>query len=244
MLIIPALDLAGGKCVRLIQGDFSRETVFGPDPEAMARRWINGGARYLHLVDLDGAREGIPRNREVIGAILEGSPIPVQVGGGIRDLKAAAHYLEAGARRVILGTAAFADPFFLTEACRRWPGQVAAGIDARAGRVALSGWTRQADISAVELARRCEEAGAAVIVYTDILRDGTGRGLNLSATGEMARLLTIPLIASGGISALQDIRDLLPLEKDGVCGVIVGRALYTGTLRLREALALAEGEGC
>ncbi len=237
MLIIPAVDIKGGQCVRLFQGDYEQETVYGNDPLAMAQRWIREGAPFLHLVDLDGARAGYPVNKRIIAEILRQSPVPVQVGGGIRNLEAIEEYLTLGARRVILGTAAIANQSFLEEACRRWPGQIAVDIAAKLGKVVISGWQRETDLSAIELAQKCQEKGAAVIIYTDILRDGTQRGLNLAATRQMAAALKIPVIASGGISNLADLEALLPLEKEGVCGVIIGRALYSGTLKLAEALA-------
>ena len=240
MLIIPAIDIRGGKCVRLFQGDYGKETVYGEDPVAMAERWMDQGARFLHLVDLDGAREGNPRNKEVIQAILERSFVPVQVGGGIRDLFTVDDYLSFGVCRVILGTGAFTDPRFLQDACAKWPGRVAVDIAAKEGKAAISGWVRETEILAVDLARRCEELGASVIIYTDVLRDGTQQGLNLRAIREVARALKIPVIASGGVSTIEDIKALQPLEKEGVSGVIVGRALYAGTLKLPLAITLAE----
>jgi phosphoribosylformimino-5-aminoimidazole carboxamide ribotide isomerase len=243
MLIIPAIDIRGGKCVRLFQGDYGRETVYAEDPKAMADRWMDQGAQLLHLVDLDGAREGIPRNKEVIQAIVERSLVPVQVGGGIRDLVTVDEYLYLGVCRVILGTAAFTDPRFLREACAKWPGRVAVDVAAKEGKVAISGWVSEKEASAVNLAKRYEELGASVIIYTDVLRDGTQKGVNLQATGEVARVLKIPVIASGGVSTIEDIKALQPLEKEGVIGVIVGRALYAGTLKLSEALVWAEGKG-
>jgi phosphoribosylformimino-5-aminoimidazole carboxamide ribotide isomerase len=243
MLIIPAIDIRGGKCVRLFQGDYGRETVYGEDPVAMADRWLGEGATFLHLVDLDGARQGTPQNWKTIEAIAKKSSAPVQVGGGIRDLAAIETYLSLGICRVILGTAAFMNPPFLREACLRWPGQVAVDIAAREGRAVIAGWVQETDAAAVDLARRCENMGASVIIYTDILRDGTQMGVNLSATREVARALKIPLIASGGIATLADIEALQPLGKEGVCAVIVGRALYTGAVRLSEAIARASAEG-
>jgi len=238
MLIIPAVDIKGGKCVRLFQGDYEQETVYGEDPLAMAKRWINEGAPFLHLVDLDGARAGFPANKGIIADILGQSPIPVQVGGGIRSLETIEEYLALGAKRVILGTAAIANSSFLEEACCRWPGQIAVDIAAKMGKVVISGWQKETDLSAIEFARQCQEKGAAVIIYTDILRDGTQKGINLVATRQIAASLQIPVIASGGISTLADLEALLPLEKEGVGGVIIGRALYAGTLKLPEALAL------
>ena len=243
MLIIPAIDIRGGKCVRLFQGDYGRETVYGEDPVAMADRWLGEGATFLHLVDLDGARQGTPQNWKTIEAIAKKSSVPVQVGGGIRDLVAIKTYLSLGIHRVILGTAAFMNPHFLREACLQWPGQVAVDIAAREGRAVISGWVQETEVAAVDLARRCESLGASVIIYTDILRDGTQKGVNLPATREVARVLKIPLIASGGIATIADIEALQPLEKEGVCAVIVGRALYTGAVKLSEAIARASVEG-
>jgi phosphoribosylformimino-5-aminoimidazole carboxamide ribotide isomerase len=240
MLIIPAIDIRGGKCVRLFQGDFGKETMYGEDPLEIARRWIAQGARFLHLVDLDGAREGIPRNREIIRKILEISPVPLQVGGGIRHFGDIENDLLSGVRRVILGTAAYSDPQFLREACERWPGRIVVDIAAKEGKAAISGWTRQTETSALELAKKCEGLGAAAVVYTDILRDGAQKGINLENTRALARALKIPVIASGGVSTLADIASLLPLETEGVSGVIIGRALYAGTLDLRKAISLAE----
>lgn len=243
MLIIPAVDIRGGKCVRLHQGDYRKETVYGEDPAAMAQRWIDQGAKFLHLVDLDGARDGFPRNKQVIQAIAKKASIPLEVGGGIRTLETIDAYLSGGIQRVILGTAAYRDPRLLVQACEKWPGRVAVDIAAKAGKAAIAGWTQETEVWAADLARQCEQMGASVIIYTDILRDGTQKGINLAATRALARALTIPVIASGGVSTIQDIIALKPLEKDGVTAAIVGRALYAGTLHLPEAIACAEGEG-
>lgn len=240
MLIIPAIDIRGGKCVRLFQGDYGKETVYGEDPSVMAEKWISLGARFLHVVDLDGAREGVPRNRTAIRAIARKSSVPVEVGGGIRDLAAVEDYFSSGIERVILGTAAYANPDFLKAACDRWPGRIAVDIAAKLGKAAVSGWTEGTPISAVDLARKCEALGAAIIIYTDIQRDGTQQGVNWKDTRKVARSLKIPVIASGGVSTLEDIRALLPLEKDGVTGVIVGKALYAETLSLPEALRILD----
>lgn len=240
MLIIPAIDIRGGKCVRLFQGDYGKETVYAEDPAEMACRWIAQGAGLLHLVDLDGAREGAPRNRETIRRILKVSSIPVQIGGGIRTLTDMEDYLSSGASRVILGTAAYANPEFLAAACRRWPGQIAVDIAVRSGKAAISGWTRETAMPALELARNCESLGASWVIYTDILRDGAQQGINVESTRVFARALRTPVFASGGVSTIEDIVSLLPLEPEGVRGVIVGRALYAGTLDLREAISRAE----
>jgi len=240
MLIIPAIDIRGGKCVRLFQGDYGKETVYGDDPASMAQRWIREGAQLLHIVDLDGAREGIPRNMAKIKEIAMQSPIPLQIGGGIRDLSTIQEYLSSGIQRVILGTAAYLDPPLLKEACKRWRGSIAVDIASKEGKLAISGWMKEAAVSAVDFAIRCQEMGVAAIVYTDILRDGTQEGINLQSTREVARALSIPVIASGGVSSLKDIEALASLEEEGVIGVIVGKALYDGTLSLPEALDLLE----
>jgi phosphoribosylformimino-5-aminoimidazole carboxamide ribotide isomerase len=243
MLIIPAIDIRRGKCVRLFQGDYAKETIYGDDPAAMAERWIDQGAKFLHLVDLDGAREGVPLNKQTIQTIVDRSSIPVEVGGGIRDSIAVDDYLSRGVRRVILGTAAFSNPCFLEEACARWPGRVAVDIAAKEGKAVISGWVKETEVWAVEWAKRCEELGASAIIYTDVLRDGAQKGVDLQATREVARALKIPLIASGGVATIEDIVALKPLEKEGVSAVIVGRALYAGTLKLSEAILLAEERG-
>lgn len=240
MLILPAIDLKGGRCVRLLRGDFGAETVYGDDPLAMGRRWVEAGARYLHVVDLDGAVSGAPANGEAIASLCAGLPIPVQVGGGIRTVERAGALLGVGADRVIFGTAALEQPDVVAEACRRFPGRVAIGIDAREGRVAVKGWLETSDVTAVELARRFADIGAACIIYTDIERDGTQQGVNIAATRALAEGVGIPVIASGGVGSLADIEALLPCEPAGVVGCIVGRALYTGAVSLPEAIALAE----
>ncbi len=240
MLIIPAIDIRRGKCVRLLQGDYAKETIYGDDPVAMAKRWIDRGAKFLHLVDLDGAREGVPLNREMIQSIVDRSSVPVEVGGGIREINALDDYLSRGVHRVILGTAAFSDPGLLEKACARWPGRVAVDIAAKEGKAVISGWIRETEVWAAELAKRYEELGASAVIYTDVLRDGAQKGVNLRGIREVARALKIPLIASGGVATIDDIAALKPLEKEGVSAVIVGRALYAGTLELSEAIALAE----
>jgi phosphoribosylformimino-5-aminoimidazole carboxamide ribotide isomerase len=240
MLIIPAIDIRGGKCVRLFQGNYAKETVYAEDPVEIARRWIAQGARFLHLVDLDGARKGVPQNQEIILRILKFSPVPVQIGGGIRNLADIENYLSSGASRVILGTAAYIDADFFQEACRRWPGKIAVDIAAKGGKAAISGWTQEVETLAVDLAKKCETLGASWVIYTDILRDGAQKGMNLESTRALAQALKIPVIASGGVSSLTDIASLLPLEEEGVAAVIIGRALYAGTLDLREAISLGE----
>lgn len=239
MIIIPAIDLRGGRCVRLLQGDFERMTVYSDDPVAMALTWRTGGAKRLHLVDLDGSLAGTPLNREVVGRIVREVGLPVQVGGGIRDLQALEAYLAMGVRWVIIGTAALRDPAFVRNACRLFPGHIILGIDAADGHVAVQGWTEKTAETAVALASRLADAGPAAIVYTDIARDGMQTGVNVEATGALAAAVGIPVIASGGVADLTDVDRLLTVEGLGVMGMIVGKALYTGALVLSEAISRA-----
>lgn len=241
MIVIPAIDLKEGRCVRLVQGDFGRATVYGDDPAAMAVAWKEKGAERLHVVDLDGSREGVPRHEAEIRAIVKATGLPVQVGGGIREMQTVESYLRMGVRWVILGTAALKDPEFVRRACRAFPDQVILGIDARSGRVALQGWTETAAETAVELARRFAEDRPAALVYTDIARDGMETGVNIESTGELAASAGIPVIASGGVSGIGDIERVMTIEAKGVFGVIAGKALYTGALSLEEAIACAKG---
>ena len=235
MILYPAIDLKDGACVRLLRGDMQAATVFGTDPAAQARAFQDAGAEWLHLVDLNGAFAGQPVNGAAVAAILDAVTIPVQLGGGIRDMDTAARWLEGGVARVILGTAAVEDPAFVAEAARRWPGRIAIGIDARGGRVATRGWAEETALTASELAARFEGAGLGAIIYTDIDRDGAMGGPNIEATEALARAVTIPVIASGGVSSLGD---LVALRDTGViAGAISGRALYDGALDLGEALA-------
>jgi len=238
MLIIPAIDLKDGKCVRLLQGRMQDETVYSCDPEAVARRWVGAGAEMLHVVDLDAAVQGTPCNQKQIGAIIRAVGVPVQVGGGMRDFATVAAGLEGGAQRVIIGTGAIENPAFVREACRIYPGRIAVGIDARQGRVAIRGWTQTTETLAVDLARRLEDAGVCAIIFTDIQRDGMQVGPGIEETRKLAAAVHIPVIASGGVGTLDHIRSLMELEAVGVTGVITGKALYTGTLRFEEALAL------
>ncbi|AOY59176.1 1-(5-phosphoribosyl)-5-[(5-phosphoribosylamino)methylideneamino]imidazole-4-carboxamide isomerase [Desulfococcus multivorans] len=238
MIIIPAIDIKNGKCVRLRQGRMDSETVFGEDPAAMALRWEADGAEMIHVVDLDGAVEKKPRNLVSIKRILDAVKIPIQVGGGIRDIETIEMYLSVGIRRIIIGTEAIRNPALVEEACRNHPGRIVVGIDAREGLVAIEGWTETTRIRAVELARRFEQSGVAAINFTDIHRDGMQTGPNLEATRELAESVSIPVVASGGVSTLRDIRNLMPLEPFGVIGVITGKALYAGTLNLKEAIDL------
>ena len=241
MILYPAIDIQGGRCVRLFQGRMEEATVYGDDPAAMARRWVDEGAGALHVVDLDGARNGRPQNVDEVLAIRSAVAVPIQVGGGLRSHEAATAYLEAGIERVVLGTRAAVDADFLAELCAAHPGRVAVGIDARDGLVALKGWTEIIPLEADELARRVENIGASAIIYTDIARDGTLTGPNVEAVAAVARGVALPVIASGGVATVEDLRSLKALAADGVEGVIVGKALYEGTVSVAEALsALSE----
>lgn len=237
MIIIPAIDLKGGRCVRLTQGRMDAETVYSTNPAEVALRWEAAGASLIHLVDLDGAVEGNAKNLEVIKDIVRAVKTPVQVGGGIRDMRTAALYLDTvGVRRVIVGTAALTTPGFIEELGAKYPGRVVVGIDAKDGRVAIKGWVEVTDERASALAKRLEGAGAACIIYTDIARDGMLNGPNVAATKELAESVNIPVIASGGISSIKDIESYagVPLE-----GIIVGKALYAGNFELKDAIAAA-----
>lgn len=240
MILIPAIDIKNGCCVRLFQGDMAAETVFSRDPVSQARRWEDEGAKKIHLVDLDGAVGQKPKNLVLIEEIIASVSVPVQVGGGIRSMETMEHYLSSGASHVILGTIALENPSLVREACSIWPERIMVGIDARAGKVAVQGWTETTETGTLELASRFEDAGVAAIVFTDISRDGTHGGINLEATKELAEAVSIPVFASGGVSNLADLKALLPLEKFGVTAVISGRALYEGTLSIREANLLFE----
>jgi phosphoribosylformimino-5-aminoimidazole carboxamide ribotide isomerase len=241
VILFPAIDLKDGQCVRLKQGEMAQATVFNDDPAAQARAFQAQGFRYLHIVDLNGAFAGKPVNAPAVEAILRAVTIPVQLGGGIRDSATIEAWLGKGIARVILGTVAVRDPGLVREACRRFPGRVAVGIDARGGKVAVQGWAETSELTAIELARRFEDAGVAAIIYTDIDRDGVLKGLNLPATVELARSTTIPVIASGGLAGLEDIEALLRPDYAMLQGAIAGRALYDGRLDAREALALLAG---
>lgn len=240
MLVIPAIDLKEGKCVRLEQGLMDKDTVFNDNPAAQARAWQDQGAELLHIVDLDGAFAGEPKNRAAIEAIVKAITIPSQLGGGIRDIETIEAYLALGLSRVIIGTAAQRNPELVREACAKFPGQIVVGIDAKNGMVAVQGWAEVTDITAVDLARKFEGFGVSAIIYTDISRDGMLQGPNLEATRALAEAVSIPVIASGGVSSLQDIRDLMAIEGSGVSGVITGKAVYTGAIKLAEAVALTK----
>jgi phosphoribosylformimino-5-aminoimidazole carboxamide ribotide isomerase len=243
VLIIPAIDLKDGRCVRLKQGDMSSATVFSDDPVAMAKHWAAQGARRLHVVDLNGAIAGRPKNEKVIREMIAavGDKTPIQLGGGIRDLDAIEAYIDAGVTYVIIGTAAVKNPGFLSDACYAFPGHVIAGLDAREGKVAVEGWSKMTGHDVVDLARKFEEYGVESIIYTDIGRDGMMSGINIEATLKLAQALKTPLIASGGLNSLQDIQTICAkLVPEGVIGAIAGRALYEGKIDLKAAQAAAD----
>ena len=243
MILFPAIDLKDGQCVRLRQGEMVRATVFNTDPAAQARAFEEQGFEWLHVVDLNGAFAGKPVNAQAVEAILAKVHIPVQLGGGVRDLDTIVAWLDKGIDRVILGTAAVRDPHLVREAARDFPGCIAVGIDARDGKVAIEGWAETSEMTALDLARRFEDAGVAAIIHTDIARDGVMEGLNLDASAELARAVTIPVIASGGLAGLEDVRRLLQPRYAMLEGAITGRALYDGRLDSREALALIAPSG-
>jgi len=241
MRIVPAVDIRGGLCVNLVQGDYGQETVFAEDPVAQARQWWELGGQLVHIVDLDGAKAGRVCVESQLAALSEAG-IPFEVGGGIRDMEAVRTIMNLGAERVILGTAAHRNPEFLKAAAAEFPGQIVVGIDAKAGKVALSGWLDVTETDAVEFACQVQQAGAARIIYTDILSDGMMKGPNLEATRAVAHAVDIPVTASGGMASLEDVRRVRELEVDGVDEVIVGRALYLGAFTLPEAIGVARGE--
>ncbi len=241
MLIIPAIDLKDGLCVRLRQGLMEDSTVFSDDPVAMAGQWVEQGARRLHLVDLNGAFEGRPVNGEVVGAIAKAYPgVPIQIGGGIRSAEVIEHYLQAGVDYVIIGTKAVKEPDFVIEACHRFSGHIIVGLDAKNGLVATDGWAEVSELRATDLARRFEPHGVEAIVYTDIARDGMMQGVNVEATVAMAQASSIPVIASGGITNLEDIKALKAQAHKGICGAITGRAIYEGSLNVTEAQQICD----
>lgn len=238
MIIYPAIDLKDGACVRLLRGEMSQATVFNNDPGEQARLFQSQGFEWLHLVDLNGAFEGKPVNGAAVESILKSVTIPVQLGGGIRDLNTIGMWLEKGISRVILGTVALRDPELVKSACREFPGKIAVGIDAREGYVAVAGWAETSDIKALDLALKFEDCGVAAIIYTDINRDGAMGGVNVESTSDLAFHLTTPVIASGGVSSIEDLKALKLEEDTGIEGVICGRALYDGRIDPKEALAL------
>lgn len=244
MILFPAIDLKDGKCVRLRRGEMDAATVFSDDPAAQARSFQDQGFEYLHIVDLNGAFAGRPVNARAVEGILGAITIPAQLGGGIREMATIGMWLEKGIARVILGTVAVRDPDLVREACRAFPGRIAVGIDARDGKVAVEGWAETSALEAGELARRFEDAGVAAIIYTDIARDGVLKGLNLEATATLAKATQIPVIASGGLASMDDIRRLIQPDYAMLEGAIAGRALYDGRLDVAQALRLMAGAAC
>jgi phosphoribosylformimino-5-aminoimidazole carboxamide ribotide isomerase len=244
MLIIPAIDIKDGRCVRLFQGEMEKETVYFDKPIDAARHWLEEGATFIHIVDLNGAVEGRPVHTREVAMICKETGLSVELGGGLRSVEAVEVALQLGVARVVIGTAAYDSPDFLRALCKKFPEKIVVGIDARNGKVAVKGWKETTAMDAVELAKRCEADGVSRIIYTDISRDGTREGVNLDETLRIARAVRIPIIASGGVATLDDIRALKPLEQDGVEGVIVGRALYAGGFAFTDArnLTLESGE--
>ena len=242
MLIIPAIDIKDGHCVRLRQGDMADATVYSEDPAAMAQHWHSLGARRLHVVDLNGAAAGVPKNEAVIKKIVQalGDELPVQIGGGIRDLDTIERYLDMGVSFVVIGTAAVKNPGFLQDACTAFSGHIIVALDAREGKVAVEGWSKLTGHDVVDLALKFQDYGVEAIIYTDIGRDGMLAGVNVEATVKLARELRIPVIASGGLTNLKDVEELCKLESEGINGVITGRAIYQGTLDFKQAVALSE----
>ena len=240
MIIYPAIDIRGGRCVRLTEGRFDAETVFADDPAEMALKWAGMGAEFLHLVDLDGALAGEGKNVPVIERILQSVNIPVQLGGGIRNLETIEKLLALGVTRLILGSAAVKNPQLVEEACKKYPGHIAVGIDAKNGEVAIEGWGKGSGVAATEWSKKMAAYGVETIIYTDISRDGMLSGVNVEATAALARACGVPIIASGGVASLEDIRRVKAVESDGVQGCIIGKAIYTGAVDLKAALALAK----
>ena len=236
MKIIPAIDIQNGNCVRLRQGDFAQETIFDKNPLNIANKWVDEGAERLHLVDLDGARLGSPINLDIISNICKRFPnTPIQIGGGIRDLKTAENYLLAGATYIIIGTKAVEEPQFVKELCKKFPGNIIVGVDAKNGEVATDGWESVSNKNVIELSKEFENIGVSEIVYTDIEKDGMMKGLNMDATLNLAKSVNIPIIASGGVSCLDDVRKMKPYIGSGISGIIIGRALYEKTITIKEA---------
>jgi phosphoribosylformimino-5-aminoimidazole carboxamide ribotide isomerase len=236
LIIIPAIDIKDGKCVRLAQGDFDRVTIYADNPLDIALTWVQQGAELIHIVDLDGSVAGLPRNANIILEIAKKINIPIQVGGGIRDMETIEFYLSNGVGSVILGTAALQDEEMIRDACETFPEKIILGIDALEGKVAIRGWTQKTEQNAVDLARSYENYNIKAIVYTDIKRDGMGTGVNIEATKELAKAVSIPVIASGGVASISDIKELLAIKDCEIYGVIIGRALYTGAISLEEAI--------
>jgi phosphoribosylformimino-5-aminoimidazole carboxamide ribotide isomerase len=242
VLVIPAIDIKNGRCVRLKQGRMSEETLYSEVPEEMARRWYQEGAERIHIVDLDGAVEGRPVNEPAIQRIVQSIPIPIEIGGGIRDMSTVDAYLELGIHFIILGTVAYKDPEFVNRACKKHPGRIILGIDASKGQVAVEGWTEKTAVTPSKMIKNYDSLDIAAVIYTDIERDGMRTGPNIEATKNLSEDIKIPVIASGGVSSIKDIERLMSIEKYGVIGVITGRAIYEGTLNLSEAIKLAKRE--
>ena len=242
MIIFPAIDIRGGKCVRLLKGDFAKETVFSDKPEDMAKKWQAQGAAFLHLVDLDGALKGKSQNLATVEKILAAVDIPVELGGGIRTMENIDEVLKLGVKRVILGSVAVRSPELVREACAKYGDRIVVGIDAKDGIVAVDGWGVSGNVEATALAKEMKKAGVKTIIYTDISRDGTLAGVNVEATAKLARESGVNIVASGGVKSIDDIKALKPYEKDGIEGVIVGKSIYMGTLDLAEAIAIASKE--
>ena len=243
MLIIPAIDLQGGRCVRLRQGDMDNSTVFSDDPAAIARKWVDAGAERVHVVDLDGAKQGKPVNTAAIKAIVEAcGDVPVQLGGGIRDEDAVQDCLNMGIQFVIIGTRAVSAPHFIGDLCAEFPNHIIVGLDAKDGKVAIDGWSKLSKHDVIDLAQHFEDDGVEAIIYTDIARDGMMEGVNVEATRQLAASINIPVIASGGVSTMADITGLKAVEDDGIMGAIVGRALYEGSLDLAETIKAAKAK--
>lgn len=239
MIIIPAIDIKNGKCVRLLQGRMDQETVFSDDPAAMAKRWVENGAELIHVVDLDGAVQKQPQNIKSIQRIIDSVNVDIQVGGGIRNEEIVKQLVDLGIKRVIIGTEAINNPKLVKNLCKIFPGRIIVGIDARNGLVAIEGWTKTTRVEAVDLAKQFEDCGVTAINFTDIHRDGMQTGPNIEETRRLAQAISIPVVASGGVSTIDDIKNLMPLETVGVIGVITGKALYTGSLKLKEAIEVA-----
>lgn len=242
MIIYPAIDLKNGQCVRLYKGDMNKDTVYNDDPAAQAQEWARSGFSWVHVVDLDGAVNGAPANHKAVRKIIEAVDIPVQLGGGLRNMAQIEKWLGEGVSRVILGTVAVRDPDLVKKACYEFPGQIVVGIDARAGKVAVEGWVEASDLDAVELAKMFEDVGVSTIIYTDIDRDGTGQGVNVVSTISLAQATSIPVIASGGVGSLDDLKLVRDASQYGVEGVVVGKALYDGRISPEDALKVASGQ--
>ena len=240
MLVIPAIDIKNGRCVRLLQGRMSKETIYSEVPEEMALKWYDKGAERIHIVDLDGAIKGRPVNEEAIRRIVKAVPVPIQLGGGIRDLQTIEAYIDLGINEVILGTVAYKDPDFVIRSCETFPNKIIIGIDANKGRVSIEGWTEETEMTPVEMAKRFDNLGISSIIYTDIERDGMRTGPNIQATKDLAKEIKTPVIASGGVSKIEDIEKVLTISEYGVIGIITGRAIYEGKLDMVEAIELTK----